>query len=188
MPRLGFNERGERDFDYGTRRFRLRLGEGFVPEFVDEQGKVSRELPRVRKSDDAEKAELAREGFRRDKSLLEDTLKELNERMKYYGNGKKHEWSIEAWERIFLRHPVTKNFARMLLWRGLIEREGQRPERAIFRISEDFKLVDVEDEDVSLSGRGKIELVPHEGFTPAEREQWADVLADYEVIQPFQQV
>lgn len=188
VPRLGFNTRGERDFDYGTRHFRLRLGEEFVPEFVDEQGKVSTDLPRVKKSDDPEKAELAREAFRRDKALLEVTLKALNERMEYYGNDSKHAWPVDAWDRIFLSHPLTKNFARMLLWRGSVIHDGKKAQRAVFRITEDFKLVDIEDEDVVLSGKGKIELMSRDGFEQAEREQWASVLADYEIIQPFQQV
>ncbi len=188
IPDLGFNERGERDFDYGTRHFRLRLGEDLTPEFVDEQGNTSQELPHVRKSDDQEKAEHAREAFRRDRALLDETLQILHDRLTEYDRAKKSDWPVAIWRRLFLDHPLTKNFARTLLWRGGVMRDGEKPVNAIFRITEDFKLVDVEDEDVTLKAKGRVALMSRDGFTEEEREQWASILVDYEIIQPFEQI
>ena len=56
VPRLGFDEWGEQVFDYGARRFTVRLDPGGRLHVRDGRGKRLAALPGPLKSDDAQKA------------------------------------------------------------------------------------------------------------------------------------
>ena len=186
VPSLGFNPRGERDFDYGPRQFTLRLDETLSAVFVarDGSGKVSKSLPRPRKDDDAEKVDLAKIEYKRDKKLLSTTIERQTERFRE-AMLSRHKWSVDTWSEYILRHPLIKNFARRLLWKG---RSRTTQEAVVFRVTEEFELADVSDECVTLEEFHDIQLLERGALSLADRSAWAELFADYEVVQPFEQI
>lgn len=186
VPSLGFNERGERDFDYGTRCFTLRLDETLNAIFVaqDGSGKVSKSLPRPRKDDDAEKVDLAKIEYKRDKKLLSTTIDRQTERFREAMRAH-HTWSVETWRAYILTHPLVKNYAKRLLWVGLTK-VSRAP--VVFRVTEESELADISDETITLEQFDDIQLVMHGSLPTKARDAWAELFADYEVVQPFEQL
>ena len=76
-----------------------------------------------------------------------------------------------------------KNFARRLLWR--VQRTGKSD--VIVRVTEDFQLSDVDDEDISLEGLTRIRIVRPGDLKKDRVEAWSRLMADYEIVQPFPQ-
>ena len=184
VPEFGFNARGEREFDYGARRFMLRLDEELRVSFVSSRGEVLAMLPRAASGDDPEKVDRARQEYSRDRELLLETL-ELERA--YFARMMKlgRTWSVKTWERYVRAHPLVKNFARRLLWIGASSR-GQ--EKVVFRVTEVFDLADAEDELVELREKGRVRLVKRGELVGAELRAWQEIFADYEIIQPFEQL
>ena len=183
VPDFEFNERGERDFDYGARHFTLRLGDDLTPVFYDpESGDVSARMPSKRKSDDDEKVALAKAAYKKDKKLLKDTVERQRERLEHAMEQKLY-WEFEHWKTNLLDHPLMKNFARRLLWR--VQRTGKSD--VIVRVTEDFQLSDVDDEDISLEGLTRIRIVRPGDLKKDRVEAWSRLMADYEIVQPFPQ-
>ncbi|MCO6062645.1 DUF4132 domain-containing protein, partial [Pseudomonas sp. MOB-449] len=56
-------------------------------------------------------------------------------------------WPLARWQRLFVQHPLLRIVGRSLIWRA---EEAPELARSSFRLAEDFSLVDVEDEVLSL--------------------------------------
>lgn len=183
VPDFEFNERGERDFDYGARHFTLRLGDDLTPVFYNpESGDVSDRMPSKRKSDDAEKVALAKAAYKQDKKLLKDTVERERDRLEHAMQQKLY-WKFDHWKAHILEHPLMKNFARRLLWRV----QTDAKQHTIVRVSEDFQLVNIEDEDIAMDGFTRIRLVKKGDLRGEAVERWSRLMADYEIVQPFPQ-
>ena len=76
-----------------------------------------------------------------------------------------------------------KNFARRLLWRV----QTDAKQHTIVRVSEDFQLVNIEDEDIAMDGFTRIRLVKKGDLRGEAVERWSRLMADYEIVQPFPQ-
>lgn len=184
VPDFEFNARGERDFDYGTRHFTLRLGDDLSPVFYNpETDDVSERMPSKRKSDDAEKVALARAAYKKDKQLLKKTVERQRERLEH-AMEQKLTWKFSHWQEHLLEHPLMKNFAKRLLWR--VERLDRSFE--IVRVTEDFAFASMEDEDVPFEGFSRVRLAKPSDFGKERAAEWSRVMADYEIVQPFQQL
>jgi len=85
---------------------------------------------------------------------------------------------------VLLPHPVLSPIVRRLLW-GEYDAE-KRLVRAL-RIAEDGSLADRHDTIAVVDADALLGIV-HPAELGAERAGWAEILADYEVLQPFAQV
>ncbi|MDR2903765.1 MAG: DUF4132 domain-containing protein, partial [Clostridiales bacterium] len=63
IPSLGFDERGEKVIDYGTRSFTAILSPSLTIDLTDDSGKKIKALPKPGAKDDTEKAEAAKSEF-----------------------------------------------------------------------------------------------------------------------------
>ncbi|MDA1359933.1 DUF4132 domain-containing protein [Glycomyces luteolus] len=164
--------------DYGPRRFTVAFDEQLRPYVTDDTGKPRKALPKPGAKDDAELAEAAYQRFALLKKELRTAAADQVSRLEA-AMADSRTWSVEEFERFFAAHPLVKHLARRLVW--LAGDTG-------FRIAEDGTYSDVNDESVALPDDAVIRLAHPVHLEPKEIDAWAEVLSDYEILQPFEQL
>ncbi len=158
---------------------------GLRPVLQDEKGERLKVLPRGTKDDDEEKVKAAH-------ALWTDLREDVSVIAARRGAGARqamqegHRWSIDAFRRVYLEHPLMKHLSRGILWEAY-DPKGER--LATFRVAEDGTFADVEDDAVVLDEKVASVGVAHPfAMTADARRAWREIFDDYEVIQPFAQV
>ncbi|MBE1533531.1 DUF4132 domain-containing protein [Actinomadura algeriensis] len=177
VPDFGLDAAGTLVLDYGPRRFTVGFDERLEPFAIDEAGKHRKTLPKPGAKDDAELAPAAYARFaalKKDvRGVAADQIRRLERAMV---TGRR--WSADEFERYFVGHPLLLHIARRLVW---------TTDDTAFRIAEDRTFADVDDAPVRLPGEARIR-VPHPLELGDANTAWAELLADYEIVQPFPQL
>lgn len=184
VPTCDLDERGTRVFDFGPRRFHFTLGPDLKPMVKDADGELVGDLPKPGKKDDPAKAEEAVAAWK----LLKKQVKEVAtiqagrlEQAMVTGR----RWRRADFEALLVRHPLLTHLVRLLVW-GAHDAKGERT--STFRVAEDGTFADAQDEPLTLEGASEVSLVHPLHLTPAERAAWGQLLADYQLIPPFEQL
>jgi hypothetical protein len=201
-PSFGLDAQGSLHLDFGARTFRVVFDEHLVPQVRSEDGKVSTTLPRARKDDDPAKVEAARkiwDELREDVAAIGVFRVQALERAMLSGVT----WSVEDFEAAWAKHPLLTHLARRIVF--VVTREPlvdvsstmhgssastSTPATApkTFRVAEDGTYVGVDHDTVVLEPDARVG-VPHPLAWPdGSRAAWEQMLADYEIVQPFAQV
>lgn len=114
-PSLGFNQRGEKEIDFGTRKFTAFLTPDLKVELTDETGKKLRSLPKPGKTDDITKAEIAKKDLVTLKKSLEEIVKNQTVNLEK-AIGSRRMWTQEGWRGLFEKNPIMHIFAGQLVW------------------------------------------------------------------------
>ncbi len=183
VPDLGFDERMERSFDYGSRRFKVILTPTLELQVFDEEGKKLKSLPAPGKRDEAEKAQAASGEFKLLKKQLKTVVSNQKLRLEQALSAERR-WPVEKWRALFVENPVMHQFAMGLIW-GVYE-DGALKDT--FRYMEDGSFNTVDGEEYELAEGGLAGLVHPIELTQEEREAWKEQLSDYEVVQPIEQL
>lgn len=184
VPDCGLDEQGGRVFDFGPRQFKFVLGAEMKPLVRDAAGKMKTDLPSPNSSDDKEKAEAAVAAWKLLKKTLKEVLKIQAERLEdAMITGRR--WTPEEFHTLLVKHPLMVNLARQLVF-GCYEDQGAV--QSTFRITEDQSLADSNDDPCDLPGAGSIGVVHPAHLDDAAKSAWGQVLSDYEIIPPFQQL
>jgi len=86
-------------------------------------------------------------------------------------------WTVDAFRKAWLDHTLMTHVSRCVVWRT-----GDRA----FRVAEDGSFADAHDDATEL---GKIVAIAHPAeLGEEERAKWIAVLADYRLVQPFEQM
>jgi hypothetical protein len=177
VPDFGLDEDGSMVLDYGPRRFVVGFDEQLKPYVEDESGKRRKDLPAPGARDDAEQAPAARKRFadlKKDvRTVGGDVIRRLEAAMTA-----QRAWSAAEFTDLFVRHPLTWHVARRLVWVS---------EETEFRVAEDRTFADVEDEALTLPAGARVH-VAHPLELTGSLDAWAEVFADYEILQPFPQL
>ena len=192
VPDLGFNEKMERIFDYGERKFTVTITTALEIEVFDESGKKLKNLPSPGKRDDQEKAAEAYEEFKQMKKQMKATVSSQKMRLEMaLSSGR--QWSVTAWKNLFVKNPVMHQFATGLIW-GVYE---DRKLVSTFRYMEDgsfnteeedeFQLPDARDGAAGESPSA-IGLVHPIELSGDSLKTWKEQLEDYEIVQPVEQL
>ena len=197
VPDLGFDEKMERLFDYGTRAFLVTLtpaleievfeakeaqeGENSTRNLV--RGKKLKNLPAPGAKDNAETAKAAYEEFKQLKKQMKATVTSQRSRLEM-ALSTSREWSVSAWKQLFVKNPLMHQFAMGLIW-GIYE-NGKLMQS--FRYMEDGSFNTADEDEYELPENGKIGLVHPVELTREEKEAWGQQLEDYEIAQPFEQL
>jgi hypothetical protein len=89
-------------------------------------------------------------------------------------------WTAQEHHTLIVEHPLCGRIARKLLW--------STEDGAMFRVAEDGTLADDHDKTVILEPDTRV-VLPHPlGIAADRKARWASVLADYTIIQPFEQI
>ncbi|MFC5747659.1 DUF4132 domain-containing protein [Actinomadura rugatobispora] len=180
-PDFGLDADGGMTLDYGPRRFRVGFDEQLKPCVIDEDGKPRKSLPRPGAADDPELAPAAHKRFAALKkdvaAVAGDQLHRLERAM-----ADLREWPVDEFRTFIVEHPLVWHIARRLVWTS---RSGDGA--FSFRIAEDRSFADVKDAEVTLPETARISIA-HPLHLDGELGPWSELLADYEIIQPFAQL
>jgi predicted DNA-binding WGR domain protein len=184
VPDCGLDERGSRIFDFGPRQFRFVLGPEMKPLVRDAAGKARPDLPGPNSSDDRDKAEAAVAEWKLLKKTLREALKIQADRLEdAMITGRR--WIPEEFSALLIKHPLMVNIARQLVF-AVFDETGKITQS--FRITDDQTLADQNDDPIALSSIGQIGVAHPAHLDDATKEAWGQVLSDYEIIPPFQQL
>ncbi|MDA1358608.1 DUF4132 domain-containing protein [Glycomyces luteolus] len=181
VPDFGLDADTPPILDYGPRSFTVKFDEQLRPYVVEDSGKRRANLPKPGAKDDLELAQPAYERFtamRKDlKKVAVEQVRRLESAMV---NGRT--WTGDEFQTYMVDHPLLRHLTSRLVWRA-----DSASGRTSFRLAEDRTFADLEDEPMVLIEDAVVQLA-HPATLGDEVEQWAAVLADYEILQPFDQL
>ncbi|RSN53924.1 DUF4132 domain-containing protein [Actinomadura sp. WAC 06369] len=191
VPDFGLDADASMTLDYGTRRFRVGFDEEFRPFVTDEDGEVRASLPKPAAADPADPAVAA---YREFAALKKDVRAVVAERRRRLLKAMRYErsWTHEEFRDHFVRHPLVGLIARRLVWLALDGApDAGAPDAGAataFRVAEDGTFADVHDDPFVPSGTARIQVAHPARLDEKDVGAWAGVLADYELVQPFEQL
>lgn len=176
VPHLGLDENGSLTLDYGPRQFVVGFDEGLRP-YVLAAGVPRKDLPKPGAADDPELAAAARARFaalKKDvRTLAGDQVRRFEQAMV---TGRR--WTAAEFEELFVAHPLLRHVVRRLVWADF------NGGVTAFRVAEDDTLADGADAVFKLPPSASVGI-PH----PLDlADTWAELFADYEIVQPFPQL
>jgi hypothetical protein len=186
VPDCGLDERGERVFDFGPRRFRFVLGPELKPMIRYPDGAIKPDLPKPGAKDDATKAESAVAEWKLLKKQIADVAKIQSVRLEQaMVTGRR--WTGEEFEKLLVHHPLMVHLNRRLVWASY---EPSGAVQATFRVTEDQTLADASDEPFTLAPSAGVGVLHPLQLAdqPHVLEQWGQLFGDYEILPPFPQL
>ncbi|WP_307798066.1 DUF4132 domain-containing protein [Actinoplanes flavus] len=183
VPDFGLDADGSLRLDYGPRQFVVGFDEQLRPFVVGADGKRLKALPKPGARDDAELAEAS---YRRFSALKREVRKISTEQVKRLEQAMVtgRRWTGAEFRRLFVDHPLMWHIGRRLVWTRF---DDDGAVVGALRIAEDRSLADVDDEPVEL-GEDDVVGVAHPVHLATDTSRWAEVFADYQILQPFAQL
>ncbi|MFC9975111.1 DUF4132 domain-containing protein [Spirillospora sp. NPDC127200] len=167
--------------DYGSRRFRVALDEQLRPVVTTEDGAPRAALPKPGVKDDKELAAAAHRSFGELKKGVRAVAADQTKRLEHAMlTGRR--WSVAEFRELYVAHPLMWHLVRRLVW--LAEDGGKS---ATFRLAEDRTFADAGDGVLTVPDTARVG-VAHPVHLGDEQAAWAEVFADYEILQPFEQL
>ncbi|MEV4141183.1 DUF4132 domain-containing protein [Dactylosporangium sp. NPDC049742] len=175
VPDLGLDDSGGLVLDYGPRRFVVGFDDQLRPTVADEAGKRLKSLPKPGARDDAALGPAAYQRFtalKKDvRTLAGDQIGRF-ERAMVTGRC----WTADEFASFVVGHPLVRHIARRLVWTSTVD----------FRVAEDGSYAGVDDDTVKLAGDAPVSVA--HPLRLGDVARWAEVFADYELLQPFPQL
>lgn len=184
VPTLGLDERGLLSLDFGPRQFTISLGSDLTPQIQDAQGVRLKDLPKPGAKDDADKSKAAVAAWKEFKKQAKLVASTQTVRLEAAMCAQRR-WPSTEYLALLVRHPVMRSLCQRLVW-AAIDAEGSLTHT--FRVCEDLSLADIDDMAFELEVEHDV-VLPHTlMLEDSQRSQWIDLLADYEILQPFEQL
>ncbi|MBE1537275.1 DUF4132 domain-containing protein [Actinomadura algeriensis] len=182
VPDFGLDASGTLTLDYGPRRFVIGFDEHLRPTIADEDGKVRKSLPKPGAKDDPELAPAASKRFaalRKDvRTVAADQLRRLEQDML---TGRRR--TAAEFREFLAGHPLVGHLVRRLVWLA----ENEDGTAVSFRVAEDRTFADAADETVTVPDDARVR-VAHPIHLGDDLPAWTELFADYEILQPFEQL
>ena len=161
----------------GPQSYRVELQGDLSLRVINDKNKASKTIPAVKDEALKPEWEAATAQLKTLATSLKTVVKQQAPRMlAALVSGKR--WPLDRWQRLFVAHPLLRIVGRSLIWRA---EDAPGLARTSFRLAEDFSLVDVEEETVTLPAGCSISLWHPATAQPGEREAWQTYMADYEL-------
>jgi len=184
VPDLGLDERGTLALDFGPRQFFIGFDETLKPFVKDAQGVRLKDLPKPIRTDDAALSAAATDRF---KQLKKDAkaIASLQVTRLEMSMVDRRRWTATDFRLFFLEHPLMRHLAARLVWGVYDAGDGLT---GAFRIAEDWTLADADDAQFELPADARVGLVHVIEMPVALQAAFGQILADYEILQPFKQL
>ncbi|TDC15843.1 DUF4132 domain-containing protein [Actinomadura bangladeshensis] len=189
VPDFGLDADGSMVLDYGPRRFTVGFDEQLKPFVMDEDGKRRKALPKPGAKDDPDLAPAAYKAFstlKKDvRTAAADQIRRLEACMVT-----RRRWPVREFEELLAGHPLVRHIVRRLVWLafdGESDGEGGGGKTTAFRVAEDGTYADVDDDVLTIADSAAVGIA-HPVDLDGALDAWADVFADYEILQPFPQL
>ena len=178
VPDFGLDAQGTLVLDYGPRRFTVTFDQQLVPLVVEPNGKVRKSAPKPGPKDDPALAPAAHAlftGLKKDlRTISDQEIKRLELAMIT-----RRSWTPDDFHTLFVAHPLLGHIARRLVW---ITDGG-----TAFRVAEDRTYAGIDD-DVFVPAPDARIGIAHPILLDDDVTAWAELFADYEILQPFDQL
>ncbi|WUH97029.1 DUF4132 domain-containing protein [Spirillospora sp. NBC_00431] len=178
VPGFGLDARGTLVLDYGPRRFTVTFDEQLVPLVVEPNGKIRKSAPKPGPKDDPALAPAAHAlftGLKKDlRTIADQEIKRLELAMTT-----RRTWTPDDFRALFVAHPLLGHIVRRLVW---ITDAG-----AAFRVAEDRTYADVKDDPFTPAPDARVGIA-HPILLDGDVGAWSELFADYEILQPFEQL
>jgi len=189
VPDLGLAPAGTLVLDYGPRQFTVGFDEQLKPFVTDQAGKRLKALPKPGAKDDAELAPVA---YQRFSGLKKDVRTLATSQIARFELAMvtQRRWTSQEFGEFFVGHPLLRHVVRRLVWAAFVG-DGVGDEVGdTFRVAEDQTFADVSDDEYKLADGASIGIVHPVQLVHRGKEvtAWSDVFADYELLQPFEQL
>uniref|UniRef100_UPI0010412276 DUF4132 domain-containing protein n=1 Tax=Actinomadura roseirufa TaxID=2094049 RepID=UPI0010412276 len=181
VPDLGLDDTGSLTLDYGPRRFTVAFDERLAPHVRDERGGRRAAPPVPGRRDDAERAAAARALFSALKRDVRAVAADRRHRLEAAMVGGER-WTHAEFTAHFAVHPLVRHIARRVVWLA-----DSPAGTATFRLAEDGTYADTHDDAFTLVPEASVGVV-HPVHLGADLASWAEIFADYEILQPFPQL
>jgi predicted DNA-binding WGR domain protein len=207
-PDLGLDEQGSMLLDFGPRAYKVGFDESLKPYVREWQdGKAGArlpDLPKPKKTDDAELAGAATERFKLLKKDARTIASQQVLRLEL-AMCTRRRWSPAVFAQFIATHPLVRHLVRRLVW-GVYAMpletvgEGEDATQRVaayggtlldcFRVAEDGEYTTAADDPFNLPEGAQVCIgLPHALELPAEQAAgFGQLLADYELLQPFPQL
>lgn len=184
VPDCGFDQEGVRDFDFGSRQFRVTSNEAFEPLIFNGSGEELKDFPTQDAKENPQLADRAIREWalvRTQLNLIASTLpSRLENAMCQRETGR-----ADLLECYLLNHPILNGFARRLVW-GAFSETGEY--LGSFRISEDDTFRDQTDRSFNLPPQALIGPIHPVRWTEEEHLNWNEIFKKHRLKQPFPQL
>jgi hypothetical protein len=178
VPDFGLDAQGTLVLDYGPRHFTVTFDQQLVPLVVEPNGKVRKSAPKPGPNDDPALAPAAYAlftGLKKDlRTIADQEIKRLELAMTT-----RRSWTPDDFHALFVTHPLLGHIVGRLVW---ITDGG-----TAFRVAEDRTYGDVNDDPFTPAPDARISIA-HPILLDDDLDAWAELLADYEILQPFEQL
>lgn len=185
VPELGLSQQGTLALDFGPRAFTVGFDEQLRPFVRDAAGARLTDLPKPRKSDDAELAKVSTERF---KDLKKDVRMLASQQLLRLELAMcaRRRWRPHDFELLLARHPLLRHLVQRLVWAVYAQ------DRLLhcFRVDAEGSLSGADDAPFELPADAEAMIgIPHPLELGAmELAAFAERFADYELLQPFAQL
>ncbi|MFK3871114.1 DUF4132 domain-containing protein [Pseudoalteromonas rhizosphaerae] len=169
-------------FSFGNRTLQLQLSDSLKLQLLNEEGKVIKSLPQPRKEDSEEQINQTKKWFSGCKKELKQVIEQQHARL-YAAMITERHWPIDEWHEYLHQHPVMFRLLQRTLWQVQLDNDWHT-----FRPTEDGSLVDVNDDEVTLTSGANIRLLSANQLDKAALEAWLLHLKDYKIKPLFEQL
>ncbi|WP_141585844.1 DUF4132 domain-containing protein [Actinomadura sp. WMMA1423] len=178
VPDFGLDERGTLVLDYGPRRFTVAFDEQLVPLVAEPNGGLRKSAPKPGPKDDPALAPAAHAlftGLKKDlRTIADQEIKRLELAMIT-----RRSWTPEEFATLFVAHPLLGHIVRRLVW--------TTDTGTAFRVDESRAYAGVDDDPFTPAPDARISIA-HPVLLGDDVGTWAGLFADYEILQPFEQL
>lgn len=186
IPTLGLDAQGKRVFNFGERQFTMTLDANLKPKFVDNNGKAFKNLPKAGKNDDVDKAKQAHAELKDLKKQLKEFIRDDVPRMENMMITQRR-LNFANFKAFYVNNPLMLRYSYQLVW-GVFDKDNTDKLIQPFRVVETGEILDINDDDLTISDDAFIGLVHPIQLTEEQKQQLSQSLQDDEIIQPFAQL
>jgi len=184
VPNLGLDENGRLLLDFGPRSFSVRFDEHLLPYVCDSDGKRLKDLPKPNSKDDEAIAKTSSQRYKDLKKQARNVASAQVNRMEDAMCFQRR-WTVEEFETLLVRHPLLRHLVLRLGW-GVYDAGGKLA--TLFRVAEDLSYADVADNTLQLLPDATVGIPHRLERADADALAFAQLFADYEILQPFEQL